>query len=99
MRRLLSLFLVLIVACTGAPPEDATGAQIYGQVCSNCHGDDLSGGVGPALGPGSPGADVPDDFVVETISRGRGSMPAFSRTLTPEQIARVVSFLRERQAR
>lgn len=99
-RRLLLLGLVVVLAaCSGSPSEDATGQEIFTQSCASCHSRDLSGGIGPALGPGSEAADLSDDVITQIISQGRGSrMPAFSRTLSETQISRVVEFLRERQS-
>ncbi len=98
-RRLVSWLLVVLTACSGVPAEDATGAEIYRQMCASCHRADLSGRSGPALGPGSPAVDLPDEFLAGVIRHGRGSgMPAFSRTLSDDQIDRVVAFLRERQS-
>ncbi|MEX1003913.1 MAG: cytochrome c [Acidimicrobiia bacterium] len=99
-RRLLVLGLVVVLAaCSGAPAEDATGEEIFSQSCASCHSRDLSGGIGPALGPGSGAAELGDDVMTQIISQGRGSrMPAFSRTLSEDQIRRVVEFLRQRQS-
>ena len=93
-RSLIVVCLMALTACTGPPPADATGQQIYEQVCANCHEVDLSGGVGPQLGPGSNAADQDDDFLVLTITRGRGRMPSFGATLSDDQIARVIDYLR-----
>lgn len=92
--RLLALaFLLTAVAC-GGPAPDASGEEIYLQVCARCHGADLSGGVGPALGAESGAADRSDEFLVDTVTHGRGRMPSFSQTLTDGQIERVVAYLR-----
>jgi mono/diheme cytochrome c family protein len=97
-RVVLALLASTLVACSiSEPPEDATGEEIYRSLCSNCHGDDLSGGVGPALGPGSFSSTQPDEFLVITIEHGRGSMPSFSSTLDDEQVLRLVAYLREVQ--
>lgn len=88
---------LVLTACTGPPPTDATGQEIYQQVCSNCHGEYLEGGLGPAIGAGSNAAAQEDDFLVLTIARGRGRMPSFDSTLTDEQISRVVEYLRAQQ--
>lgn len=90
------LFLVFLAAC-GGPAADASGAEIYDQVCARCHGADLQGRIGPALGPGSNSASAPDAYLYTTIERGRGSMPSFSRTLDEQQIDRVVAYLRSQQ--
>lgn len=98
-RRLVLVGVVALAACSGAPAEDATGGDIYLQLCASCHARDLSGGVGPALGPGSGAVDLSDEVIAHTISRGKGSgMPAFSRTLSDAQIDRVVAFVREHQS-
>ncbi len=95
---ILALFGVLAAACVGRPPEDATGQEIYLQLCSNCHGEGLEGGIGPALGPRSDSAALPDRFLTLTITEGRGRMPSFSSTLTGDQVDRLVEYLREEQA-
>lgn len=87
--------------CTlGSPPDDATGEEIYLQLCARCHGVGLGGGVGsaPALGPGSNAASEDDEFIEFTIRNGRGRMPSFSY-LDDGQIERLVGFLRETQRR
>lgn len=98
LRSIIAACLVVLTACTEPPPLDASGQEIYQQVCANCHGEDLSGGIGPAIGVGSNAAAQDDDFLVLTITRGRGPMPSFDSTLTDEQIARVVDYLRAEQS-
>ena len=88
----------MISACTGAADPDASGPELYSQFCARCHGGDLSGGIGPPLGVGSGLSERDDAFVTDTIRGGRGRMPAFGSTLSDEQIARVVEFLREEQS-
>jgi len=97
IRSLLVMCLLILPACGGRPDADATGEEIYRQVCSNCHGDDLAGGVGPAIGAGSNAASQDDDFLLLTITRGRGRMPSFSATLSDDQISRVIEYLRAQQ--
>lgn len=100
MKRLmiLGLMAVSIAGCVGRPADDATGEEIYLQLCSNCHGDQLQGAVGPALGPGSNAAEQPDDFLTVTITQGRGRMPSFESSLTEDQVERLVGYLREVQS-
>lgn len=95
----LTLGLVLSVAfvagCTGRPPDDATGEEVYQQLCANCHGSDLQGGVaGPPLGPGSNSSDASDEYLETTILDGRGRMPSFSTSLDSAQLQRLIAFLR-----
>lgn len=89
--------LLLLSACTGAADPDATGAELYSQFCARCHAADLSGGVGPAMGPGSPLVELPDSYILDVTANGRGAMPAFGRTLTDDQIQRLADFIRAEQ--
>jgi len=96
----IGLMLISVTACTlGRPADDATGQEIYEQLCARCHGDDLSNGVGPDIGPGSNSAGETDEYLRFTIVNGRGRMPSFSTTLENEQIDRLVAYLREVQGR
>ena len=100
MRRvaIVALLSVLVSSCVGRPEADATGEEIYLQLCSNCHGDQLEGGVGPPLGPGTNAAEQPDEYLRVTIVEGRGRMPSFSSSLTDDQVGRLIDYLREAQA-
>lgn len=94
----LALTLALSACSLGGPAEDATGEEIYAQLCARCHDGDLSGGVGPALGPGSNAASEDDEYLEFTIVNGRGRMPSFS-SLTEQQVDRLVAHIREVQGR
>ena len=100
MTRLLmvALLVATLPACVGRPPDDATGEDVYLQLCANCHGATLEGAVGPALGPGSASAEQPDEFLRMTISQGRGRMPSFE-SLSDDQVGRLISFIRQEQSR
>lgn len=93
----LILMVLGVAACTGRPSEQASGEEIYQQLCSNCHAEDLGGGIGPGLGAGSNSAEQPDDFLEVTILRGRGSMPSFSSSLDTVQLERLIGYIREEQ--
>lgn len=89
---------LLVASCSpGGPPEDASGEEIYAQLCARCHASDLSGGIGPAIGPASGSAAEPDEFLEFTIMNGRGRMPSFSSSLDEGQLERLVEFIREVQ--
>jgi mono/diheme cytochrome c family protein len=94
---IVALLGVLVSACVGRPAADASGEEIYLQLCSNCHGDQLDGGIGPSLGPGSNAADRPNEYLRVTISEGRGRMPSFSSSLSEDQLRRLIDYLREAQ--
>lgn len=80
----------------GAPePVGVDGAAVYAARCAGCHGDDGTGGFGPALGGGRVVAEFPDEAdQIEVVTSGRGAMPAFGSRLSAEEIAAVVAFTR-----
>lgn len=98
MRRAIATIAAVLVlgGCNlGGPAADATGEEIYVQLCARCHGVDLGGRVGPALGPGSDAALEGREYMEFTIVNGRGRMPSFS--LDDDQLARLVDYLVEVQ--
>ena len=92
---------LLMAACGGSDlPEDATGQQIYVQMCARCHGPDLRGGTGVALvGEGANSIDKPERYFVQSIYAGIGRMPSFRGTLTDDQILRVARYIMQQQGR
>lgn len=102
MRRVaaaIALVTALTACSPGGPSDDASGEEIYAELCAGCHGADLGGGLGaaPALGPGSSAADESDEFLEFTIVAGRGRMPSFSSTLSDDQVERLIGYIREVQ--
>lgn len=75
----------------------AQGEDIYRSSCAVCHGADLGGVIGPALGAGSVIAGQDDATVTDVIVNGRASMPAWGGQLSGEQIEAIVAFLRAAQ--
>lgn len=92
------LVLAFVAAACGDPVEGKRGAELFGVACAHCHGSDLSGGVGPALGAGSPASGLTDAQIGGAISVGPGSMPSFGRRLTNDQIESLIAYLRLLQA-
>src|SRR6185436_7523738 len=77
-------------------PEKGTpaGQAIFATRCASCHGLDGGGGFGPALA-GVVTGRYPDPADEEAVvANGRGAMPSFSDSLSPEQIKLVVDFTR-----
>ena len=71
------------------------GEAIFATRCASCHGTDGAGGFGPALANGVVVADFPNAADQEAVvANGRGAMPSFQRSLTPEQISEVVAYTR-----
>lgn len=88
--------LLLIAGCSG-PDADTFGAELYSSVCAHCHGSDLAGGVGPALGSGSTAANLSDQQIVDVIRIGPGAMTSFGDRLSQAQLDSLVDYLRVQQ--
>ena len=74
-----------------------SGAAIFQQQCSSCHGSDGKGGSGgtPDLTDFRARAGIPSQRIVDTISAGRrgGAMPSFAGRLSPGDISSVAAFV------
>jgi cbb3-type cytochrome c oxidase subunit III len=72
------------------------GAKIYADNCVKCHGDRRTGGDAVHLANTTFLGLASDDFLYESIARGRDGTPmkAFGNELEPQQIADVVAYLR-----
>jgi mono/diheme cytochrome c family protein len=73
-----------------------TGAEVYQHVCQGCHMPGGRGAVGAAAFPKL--ADNPklavSGYPVSMVLNGNGGMPWFNGTLSNEQIAAVVNYVR-----
>ena len=75
------------------PPEMLRlGGEVYDDTCSQCHGRNGKGNVGPSLV--GIGDRMTFDEQVAIIEDGKGQMPAMSGTLTQEEIDAVAAFER-----
>jgi len=89
---LLSLFFA---ACgSETVTELSTGEDVYEARCSACHGADLEGRVGPALDAESSSASMPDSYWIQTITIGKGSMPA--QRLTDNEVQLVIDYIKSK---
>jgi mono/diheme cytochrome c family protein len=78
-------------------PDAANGQSIYTSSCVGCHGADGAGGVGPALNDPAKLAEFADDWYADAIAKGRPAqgMPAWESSLSPQDIADLVAFIRQ----
>ena len=75
-----------------APAVLQLGGEVYGDTCSVCHGRRGEGGIGPALV--RIAENMTYDAHLAVVMDGAGEMPAFSGTLTVEEIEAVVAYER-----
>ena len=90
---LLVTMLLLTASCSSVDPN-ASAPEVFEQACARCHGISMSGGVGPALGPGSDAERKPDESLLTAITNGRARMPSFRNQLTEAQIRGLVQYIR-----
>lgn len=94
------LILVLGAGAAGAqndtddPALFDAGQAVFEQSCADCHGADGTGSVA-----GRPLVDIalqqPDRSVhVDSVTNGKGGMPAFGDILTAEEIDAAVTYVR-----
>lgn len=85
------------------PPEitvstsSLSGAEIYSDVCAQCHGPDGGGGVGPSLRNPEFQEKFTDQELFDTINIGHEAtaMIGWGEILTQEQIQELVKFIRQ----
>ncbi len=103
VHRLVVAGVLLVVPLTScSSDEDASpttygsvGERIYDLNCKSCHGAEGAGGFGPKLADGAVVEAFPDiEDQIAVIVEGRGSMPAWDDTLTPEEIRAVAEYER-----
>jgi mono/diheme cytochrome c family protein len=86
---------------TAAPTTTAaelSPAELYAANCARCHGDELEGGIGPALGPGGHAHGHSDAELIAIVTDGKNDMPAFADKLTEQQISDLIAFIRGGEA-
>ncbi len=97
---MIGLALAACTSHTERPPNGAElyrqGHSIYFEYCSECHQTDGSGipNLVPRLA-NNPIVTLADPSpIIETVLYGQGSMRSFRDTLTPDDIAAVLTYIR-----
>lgn len=75
-----------------------TGEQMYTAACAQCHGDNLEGVFGPALGPDTDSVEMSDALMEAVVFSGIGKMRPMSGVLTEAQVQEVIAHIRRVQA-
>jgi mono/diheme cytochrome c family protein len=95
----LALFLCVSAAFSGAQSQANSGKLLFSARCATCHGSD---GKGTTLGKQLKALDLNSHNVQKStnaelenvIANGKGNMPPFSSTLTKDQIAQLLKYVR-----
>ena len=88
------------------PPEVRTaalalgGAEIFADLCAQCHGPQGQGGLGPALADPEFQAQNDDESIFSSINLGHPATPmiGWGEVLTSDQIEQLVRFIRQLDA-
>ena len=99
--RFIAASLLCCLAVPGVTQAQSDPAKLYKANCDLCHGADGSGDTGP--GKAFHAKDLRSDEVrnqsdaalIEVITKGRGKMPAFGAKIKPDDIKKLVAYLRE----
>jgi len=108
MRQLFLRFLAVSILCCLAVPgarAQSDAANIYKANCTLCHGADGSGNTG--AGKAFHAQDLRSDEVQkqsdaalgEVIAKGRGKMPAFASKIKPDDVTKLVAYIRSLAAK
>ncbi len=100
IRLAVSLSILCSLAIVVTAQTSADGAKFFKVNCELCHGVDGSGKTGP--GKAFHAQDLrlaetqkqSDAALAQTISKGREKMPAFSGKINPEDITKLVAYIR-----
>jgi glucose/arabinose dehydrogenase len=103
MKRLIPALAALGFASTllGQPVLKKDVAQIYTEICANCHGAQLEGGSAPSMLDEQWSSGTGDDAsLARIISEGslEKGMPAFHSLMNEADIRAMVIFIREKRA-
>ncbi|NRS47188.1 cytochrome c [Brevibacillus sp. HB2.2] len=100
--RIGSLFLVATACSNGAmegqtevADAEKTAMQLYKNNCMSCHGNDLSGRVGPGLQ--QVGSKMTEEKLIEIITVGANGMPGYEKVLSTEEIGQLAKWLSEKK--
>ena len=88
--------LALVLGLPAGPVQGQAGepAALYRQHCASCHGEQRTGGMGPALLPESlERLRRPDALKAITNGRPATQMPAFAATLKGDELAALAQWI------
>lgn len=72
--------------------QDHAGMELYETHCASCHGTDGAGGAAPPVVDNAIVA-INTAFIAQ-ILQPSGFMPSFARTLSDEEVAEIINYVR-----
>ena len=99
--RLISAVILCCMALPSAMQAQSDAAKLFKTNCIQCHGANGSGDT--AAGKAFHAKDLrsaevqkqTDVELAEVITKGRGKMPAFGAKIKPDDVTKLVAYLRE----
>lgn len=94
---------VLAVICLLSAPmqaQSATTQNLYKTKCAVCHGPDGTGGTAAGKKMGAHDFASPevqkqsDKELADIIAKGKNKMPAYAKSLKPDEIKELVEYIR-----
>jgi mono/diheme cytochrome c family protein len=93
-------FMVLVLSVHPAAAQQGAGASLYKAKCSACHGSDGKGDT--SIGKMEKIRDLTSEEVQKQddadwtaiINTGKNKMPAYGKSLKPEQVKDLVGYIR-----
>ena len=98
----LRIAAVVLLLASPAVAADNPGSEVFHTKgkCTACHGEDGSGQTpaGKALKAADLRSDAvqkkSDEELIASVTNGRGKMPSFKSSLTPQQIHDAIAYVR-----
>lgn len=78
------------VTTTAGGAATLVGSEIFASVCAACHGVDGTGNTGPDL---TALSTLTKDRIVDQVTNGGGSMPAYGGQMSAEEIGVVADYV------
>ena len=78
------------VTTTAGAATTLAGSEIFASICASCHGADGTGGTGPDL---TALSTLTKERVVDQVTNGGASMPAYGGQLSAEEIDVVAGYV------
>lgn len=100
IRCVIAVSMLCSLAATGVAQTQGDAAKIFKANCALCHGVDGSGNTGVGKSLHAPDLRSPetqkqsDAALTEVITNGHDKMPAFGAKLKPEDVTKLVAFIR-----
>lgn len=94
------LAVAFLVSLSTLALAEASGAAVFKKNCLMCHGADGAGKTKIGLKLGAADLTSQDirsmsnESLAQAVTNGKGKMPPFGKTLTPDEITSVIHYVR-----